>query len=160
MDSEVAASSGPVGMHPERPSNLAVGELRRRPDLGDVLIDDLGLSATVERTHGFRRTEGVSQVAAAELDFVSIARRDGYFRETLNAAELAGWRSAMRTPCDAGLDDSIERAWWQRLGTSAVLVGAGIGWTSLWVATVVATPLSLALGRRVLDAVHDHHDDL
>ena len=60
---------------------------------------------------------------------------------------------------DGGLEDHPERGWWHRLGTSAVLVGAGIGWTSLWVATVVAAPFSLALGQRDGGA-HDHRDDL
>ena len=60
---------------------------------------------------------------------------------------------------EVGLEDQPERGWWHRFGTSAVLVGAGLGWTTLWVATLVAAPLSLALGRRdpsaVLDLGHD-----
>ena len=60
---------------------------------------------------------------------------------------------------EAALDDPIERGWWRRLATSAVLVGAGLGWTTLWVATVVAAPLSLAL--RTWDgASYDQRDDL
>ncbi len=65
----------------------------------------------------------------------------------------------MRTHWDATLDDAAERGWWHRLGTSAVLAGAGIAWTSLWVATVVAAPLSLALGRRDVGGALDHRDD-
>ena len=60
---------------------------------------------------------------------------------------------------ESSLEDGAERGWWQRFGTSAVLVGAGIGWTSLWVATLVAAPLSLALGRRDADAGRDHRDE-
>ena len=61
---------------------------------------------------------------------------------------------------DVGLEDQPERGWWHRVGTSAVLVGAGLGWTSLWVAAVVAAPVSLALGRRHFDAALDHRHDL
>lgn len=60
---------------------------------------------------------------------------------------------------EATLEDGAERGWWQRLATSAVLVGAGIGWTSLWVATVVAAPLSLALCPRDR-ASRDYRHDL
>ena len=66
----------------------------------------------------------------------------------------------MRAHWDGTLDDTVERGWWHRLGTSAVLLGAGIGWTSLWVATVVVAPLSLGLGRRDPGTMHDHRDDL
>ena len=66
----------------------------------------------------------------------------------------------MTTRWDDSLEDAVERGWWHRLGTSAVLAGAGIAWTSLWVATVVAAPLSLALGRRDVGGALDHRDDL
>ena len=66
----------------------------------------------------------------------------------------------MRTHWDATLDEAAERGWWHRLGTSAVLVGAGIGWTSLWVATLVAAPLSLALRHRDPGSPRDYRDDL
>ena len=59
---------------------------------------------------------------------------------------------------ESALEGTVERSWWHRLATSAVLVGAGIGWTSLWVATVVAAPLSLALDRSD-PAAPDHRDD-
>ena len=61
---------------------------------------------------------------------------------------------------DVGLEDQPERGWWHRVGTSAVLVGAGLGWTTLWVAAVVAAPLSLALGRHDDGAALDHRHDL
>jgi hypothetical protein len=55
-------------------------------------------------------------------------------------------------PFDSCLDDSPassgERGLWYRLSSSAVLVGAGIGWTSAVVVCCLAAPLSLAFGNR------------
>lgn len=47
-------------------------------------------------------------------------------------------------PFDGSPDELAERGFWYRLSSSAVLVGAGIGWTSAVVACCVAAPLSLA----------------
>jgi len=47
---------------------------------------------------------------------------------------------------DSSLEDGTEHGFWYRLSSSAVLVGAGIGWTSAIIACCVAAPLSLALG--------------
>jgi hypothetical protein len=46
-----------------------------------------------------------------------------------------------------GSVDEPEHGLWYRVSSSAMLVGAGIGWTSAVVACCVAAPLSLALGR-------------
>ena len=43
-------------------------------------------------------------------------------------------------------DECGERNLWYRLSSSAVLVGAGIGWTSAVIACCLAAPLSLAFG--------------
>jgi hypothetical protein len=60
---------------------------------------------------------------------------------------------------DTSLDDGPEHGFWYRLSSSAVLVGAGIGWTSAVIACCVAAPLSLAFGSR--DDRHAcPHDDL
>ncbi|MGE3267408.1 MAG: hypothetical protein AB7P40_01580 [Chloroflexota bacterium] len=57
------------------------------------------------------------------------------------------------------LDEAPEHGFWYRVSSSAVLVGAGIGWTSLVIACCLAAPVSLALASR-----DDHravpHDDL
>jgi hypothetical protein len=59
----------------------------------------------------------------------------------------------------ASLDEAPERGFWYRLSSSAVLVGAGIGWTSAVIACCVAAPISLAFGSR--DDRHARaHDDL
>jgi hypothetical protein len=57
------------------------------------------------------------------------------------------------------LDDGAERGLWYRLSSSAVLVGAGIGWTSAVIACCVAAPLSLAFGNRD-ERRASLHDDL
>lgn len=57
------------------------------------------------------------------------------------------------------LDDGAEHGLWYRISSSAVLVGAGIGWTSAMIACCVAAPLSLAFGHA--DERRSHaHDDL
>jgi hypothetical protein len=47
---------------------------------------------------------------------------------------------------DGSADDPAEHGFWYRVSSSAVLVGAGIGWTSAIIACCVAAPLSLAFG--------------
>ena len=54
--------------------------------------------------------------------------------------------SHFRTSLDDAQDECGERNLWYRLSSSAVLVGAGIGWTSAIIACCVAAPLSLAFG--------------
>jgi hypothetical protein len=53
----------------------------------------------------------------------------------------------MSTPRFATCQDEVpERSFWYRVGSSAVLVGAGIGWASALLACVLVGPVSLALG--------------
>lgn len=56
-------------------------------------------------------------------------------------------------------DEAPEPGFWHRVGSSAVLVSAGIGWTSVLIACALAAPVSLALSscdeRRAVP-----HDDL
>ena len=47
---------------------------------------------------------------------------------------------------DGSADAAAEHGFWYRVSSSAILVGAGIGWTSAFVACCVAAPLSLAVG--------------
>lgn len=89
MASEALIYPGPLRPSPERAPVLPIVEFRRRLDLGGVMIDQLDLGAAVERIRGFLQTEGVSQIATVNLDFISIAQRDTYFRDTLNEADLA-----------------------------------------------------------------------
>ena len=56
-------------------------------------------------------------------------------------------------------DEGDERGLWYRLSSSAVLVGAGIGWTSAVIACCLAAPLSLAFGNRD-ERRGNLHDDL
>jgi hypothetical protein len=56
-------------------------------------------------------------------------------------------------------DERGERGLWYRLSSSAVLVGAGIGWTSAVIACCLAAPLSLAFGHRD-EPRGNLHDDL
>ena len=44
------------------------------------------------------------------------------------------------------LDDVTERRLWFRLSSSAVLVGAAVGWASAVVVCCLAAPVTLALG--------------
>lgn len=62
-------------------------------------------------------------------------------------------------PLDLSLDEAVERGWWYRLSTNAVLVGAGLGWTSAMLACCLAAPLSLAFGAGD-ERGADTHDDL
>jgi hypothetical protein len=52
-----------------------------------------------------------------------------------------------------------ERGLWYRVSSSAVLVGAGIGWTSAVIACCLAAPLSLAFSTRD-ERRGSLHDDL
>jgi N-acetylglucosaminyldiphosphoundecaprenol N-acetyl-beta-D-mannosaminyltransferase len=54
-----------------------------------VLIDQVDLKSTVDRIRGFLGSKRHNQIVTVNLDFVAISRRDEYFRETLNAADLA-----------------------------------------------------------------------
>lgn len=56
-------------------------------------------------------------------------------------------------------EESPEHGFWYRLSSSAVLVGAGIGWTSAVIACCLAAPLSLAFGNGD-ERRPNVHDDL
>lgn len=56
-------------------------------------------------------------------------------------------------------DEAPEHGFWHRVGSSAVLVGAGIGWTSAVIACVLVGPVSLMLGSRD-ERRPAPHDDL
>ncbi len=89
MASEALIFPGATRPSPDRAPAPPIVELRRRLDPSGVMIDQLDLAAAVERIRGFLRTDGVSQIATVNLDFITIAQRDAYFRDTLNAANLA-----------------------------------------------------------------------
>jgi hypothetical protein len=63
------------------------------------------------------------------------------------------------TSLDESPEESRERGLWYRVSASAVLVGAGIGWTSAVIACCVAAPFSLAFGHRD-ERRASLHDDL
>ena len=60
---------------------------------------------------------------------------------------------------DGSSDDGGERPFWFRLSSSAVLVGAAIGWASVTLACCLAAPVSLALGAGE-DRRPPSHDEL
>ena len=60
---------------------------------------------------------------------------------------------------DVILDEPADHGWWDRVSTSAVLVGAGIGWTSAVLVGCLAAPVTLAFGA-ALDRGVDPLDDL
>ena len=60
---------------------------------------------------------------------------------------------------DVTLDEPTDHGWWYRVSTSAVLVGAGIGWTSAVLVGCLAVPVTLAFGA-ALDRGVDPLDDL
>ncbi|MCC6173986.1 MAG: hypothetical protein IT305_01675 [Chloroflexi bacterium] len=64
---------------------------------------------------------------------------------------------AVWTDWDAPMDDLAERGWWYRTTTGAVLVGAGLVWTSAMLACCVAAPLSLALRGSTEPHVPERH---
>jgi hypothetical protein len=65
----------------------------------------------------------------------------------------------MSTPqFESSLDEKKERGFWYRASSSAVLVGAGIAWTSAIVACCVAAPLSLAFGPADERRSHSYDD--
>ncbi|MCC7369041.1 MAG: WecB/TagA/CpsF family glycosyltransferase [Chloroflexi bacterium] len=78
-------AAGKIVSHPTHPGR----EARRRIDLGGVLIDRVDTGSAVERIRGFLRSGTLNQIVTVNLDFVAISRRDSYFRETLNKADLA-----------------------------------------------------------------------
>jgi hypothetical protein len=57
-------------------------------------------------------------------------------------------------------DECGERGLWYRLSSSAVLVGAGIGWTSAVIACCLAAPISLAFSHSRDERRASLHDDL
>ena len=68
--------------------------------------------------------------------------------------------SHIGTSLDDVQDECGERNLWYRLSSSAVLVGAGIGWTSAVIACCLAAPLSLAFGGSRDERRASLHDDL
>ena len=62
---------------------------RPRVSLGSVLVDRVDLVGAVERIRDFVASGQPHQVVTVNLDFLSIARRNAEFRETLNQADLA-----------------------------------------------------------------------
>jgi N-acetylglucosaminyldiphosphoundecaprenol N-acetyl-beta-D-mannosaminyltransferase len=96
---------------PRQPPGLIVPhpvrEARERVDLGGVLIDRVDSDAAVDRIRGFLQSGKLNQIVTVNLDFVAITRRDAYFRETLNAAELA-------------VADGMPLVWASRLGGAPV----------------------------------------
>jgi N-acetylglucosaminyldiphosphoundecaprenol N-acetyl-beta-D-mannosaminyltransferase len=89
------------------PRPLRELDIRRRVDLGGVLIDQVDLSSAVDRIRGFLGSERHNQIVTVNLDFVAISRRDEYFRETLNDADLA-------------VADGMPLVWVSQLGGSPV----------------------------------------
>ena len=67
----------------------AVGALRRRVDVGGVLIDQVELQGAIERLRGFLATRRPHQIVTINLDFISIAQTKPMFRQLLNGADLA-----------------------------------------------------------------------
>jgi hypothetical protein len=67
--------------------------------------------------------------------------------------------SRFATSLDESQDESREHGLWYRVSSSAVLVGAGIGWTSAVIACCLAAPISLAFGHRD-EPRASLHDDL
>src|SRR5258708_29687854 len=65
------------------------GSPRHRLDLGGTLIDQIDLTAAVERIRQFLRSGQPHQVVTVNLDFLSIAARNPEFQATLNNADLA-----------------------------------------------------------------------
>jgi hypothetical protein len=59
---------------------------------------------------------------------------------------------------DGSPDDVAEHGFWYRVSSSAILVGAGIGWTSAIIACCVAAPLSLAFAPADDRRAHTYDD--
>jgi hypothetical protein len=55
-------------------------------------------------------------------------------------------------------DEAPEHGFWYRVGSSAVLVGAGIGWASALLACAVVGPVSLVFGSNDEHRVTPHDD--
>jgi N-acetylglucosaminyldiphosphoundecaprenol N-acetyl-beta-D-mannosaminyltransferase len=70
-------------------STVVAAAGRGRVELGGVRIDNVSLREAVERIAGFLHAGGFHQVVTVNLDFLSIARRDAGFHDTLNRADLA-----------------------------------------------------------------------
>ena len=112
---------------------------RPRIELGGVLIDQIDVTAAVERLREFLADGNAHQVVTVNLDFLRIAQHDPEFRSTLNAADLAVadgmplvWASRLRgQPLPervAGVDlvsESCRLA--ARMGHGVFLLGAAAG---------------------------------
>ena len=67
----------------------AVSSPRPRVQVGGVLVDQVDLDGAVERIERLVRSPGAHQIVTVNLDFLSIARRNATFMDTLNQADLA-----------------------------------------------------------------------
>lgn len=117
----------------------ALETVRRRVELGGLLIDPVDLATAGECIYDFARSGRPHQIVTVNLDFISIAERDPQFRKTINAADLAVadgmplvWLSRLRgQPLPervAGVDlvaESCRIA--GDLGAGVFLLGAGPG---------------------------------
>jgi N-acetylglucosaminyldiphosphoundecaprenol N-acetyl-beta-D-mannosaminyltransferase len=76
---------------PVREERLSLSTLNPRPrvELGGALIDQIDLSGALEHISGFLSSDSPHHVMTVNLDFLSIARRDPLFRETINRVDLA-----------------------------------------------------------------------
>ncbi|MDQ6671977.1 MAG: WecB/TagA/CpsF family glycosyltransferase [Chloroflexota bacterium] len=63
--------------------------LRAQIELGGVRIDRVDLAGAVDRVRTLLRSDGAHQIVTVNLDFLSIARQNTKFRQTLNHADLA-----------------------------------------------------------------------
>src|SRR3954468_23367212 len=89
MATEALAIHGSPRHGPGRILSHPVRDVRRRVDLGGVLIDRVDLGMAIDRVRGFLRSGKPNRIVTVNLDFVAIARRDEGFRDTLNAADMA-----------------------------------------------------------------------
>ncbi|MCC6173987.1 MAG: WecB/TagA/CpsF family glycosyltransferase [Chloroflexi bacterium] len=89
MASEALVIQDVSSTSPDRAGRRAHSILRRRVNLGGVNIDQVDRDAVLDRIRGFLVAGQLNQIVTVNLDFVSIAERDPYFRDTLNEAELA-----------------------------------------------------------------------
>jgi N-acetylglucosaminyldiphosphoundecaprenol N-acetyl-beta-D-mannosaminyltransferase len=62
---------------------------RQRVTIGSIYVDNVDLSAAVQRVESFLDGGGAHQIVTVNLDFVTIASRDDAFRDTINDADLA-----------------------------------------------------------------------
>lgn len=64
-------------------------DFRKRLELGGILVDHIDHATAMRRLERFADSGSAHQVITVNLDFLSIARRDAMFRDTINQADLA-----------------------------------------------------------------------